>query len=59
MGKYINRADEFIKGRYKGDSVFDVADEDREYIIELLGGNSLDHDERLLLQTAVGFQEGV
>ena len=54
MGKYINGADEFKKGQYSGESVFEVADIDPEYITGLLDGNKLDEDERDLLERSVG-----
>lgn len=54
MGKYINGADEFKKGRYSGENVFEVADEDSDYIVDLLEGNKLDDDERAVLKQAIG-----
>jgi hypothetical protein len=54
MGKYINGADEFKKGQYSGESVFEVADIDPEYITGLLDGNKLDEDERELLEQSIG-----
>jgi hypothetical protein len=57
MGKYVNGAEEFKKGRYSGDSVFEVAEEDPDYIKDLLDGNKLDDDERDLLCQAIGISE--
>jgi hypothetical protein len=50
MAKLINVDSEtFIKGPYKGDSVWDVADEYPEYIQEILDNEKGDREDREIL----------
>jgi hypothetical protein len=54
MSKLINVDSEtFIKGPYKGDSIYDVADEYPEYLRRILDNELGDREDRELLEPLV------
>ena len=52
--KYINNIENFTRGIYEGENLYDVADEDPGYIRNLIENNSLEFEERLLLAKSIG-----
>jgi hypothetical protein len=55
MARYINRdTEDFVKGTYQGENVFDVAEEDAAYLNNLLENFSLDADDKELIMKALG-----
>jgi hypothetical protein len=55
--KYLNAQDNFTKGEYKDDSVYDVADEDPGYLQRLLNNLSVDAEEAEIIRGALGLPE--
>lgn len=55
MSRYIDQDTEiFIKGQWRGESIYDVAEEDPEYIVYILDEGSPDHEDREVLCKVLG-----
>jgi hypothetical protein len=54
MSRLFNSDDIFQKGPYKEESLYDVADEDSEYLQELLNGDDLAWEDRSSIMGALG-----
>ena len=52
MARYLNDLDNFVKGTYRGENVFDVAEEDTEYLNNLLENFSVDAQDREVINKA-------
>jgi hypothetical protein len=57
MARYLNDLDNFVKGTYRGENVFDVAEEDTEYLNNLLENFSVDAQDREVINKALGKTE--
>ena len=58
MSRYINQdTEEFIKGTYRGTEVYLVAEEDIEYLENLLENFPLDAEDREIINKALGREE--
>jgi hypothetical protein len=55
--KYLNQLDNFTRGEWEGQSVYDVADEDPGYLQRLLDNGPIDAEDRTLLRSALGLPE--
>ena len=55
MARYINRdTEDFTKGTYRGENVFDVAEEDAAYLNNLLENFTLDNEDKEIIMKALG-----
>jgi hypothetical protein len=54
MAKYLNDLDNFIRGTYRDENVYDVAEEDTQYLEDLLENCSLDTEDREIILKALG-----
>ena len=55
MSRYIDTDTEtFIKGQWKGESIYDVAEEDQEYLTHILDEGSPDYEDREILCKILG-----
>lgn len=58
MGKFVSSDTEtLLKGTYRGDSIFDVAEEDPEYLENLVENHHLEAEEQSWLLKALGREE--
>ena len=55
--RYLNELEEFVKGTYRGENIFDVAEEDPNYLQHLLDNCSIDADDTELINSALGISE--
>jgi hypothetical protein len=56
--KYIDKLENFKTGKYRGEGVFDVAEEDPGYLQYLLeDGQFIDADDRALIRAALELPE--
>jgi hypothetical protein len=56
--KYIDNLDNFTRGEYREQGIYDVADEDPGYLQRLLNGDfSIDAEDRAKIRTALGLPE--
>ena len=54
MSKLLDSDEIFLKGPYKDESLLDVAEEDAEYLQELLNGGELAWEDRASVMGALG-----
>jgi hypothetical protein len=52
--RYLDSLDNFTKGTFKGDNVFDVAEEDPGYIANLLDNFTIEAQDREMMSKAIG-----
>jgi hypothetical protein len=52
--KYVDEIDNLARGKYKGENVFEVADEDPGYLRWILDECSPDKEDREIISKALG-----
>jgi hypothetical protein len=55
--RYLNELEEFVKGTYKGEDVYEVAEAYPDYLQHLLENCSIDAEDREIINSALGITE--